>query len=127
MEAVRFLLSLLKKHHLSICPEKAFIGRSEVQYVGIKLSKEGLRIDPSKVTALHEAPRPTDAKGVRRFLGAAGFSRQWIPHFSQNTIQMTNLLKNGVKFEWNSRHDKEYDYILKQMAPRWCNPKRNTR
>ena len=27
MEAVRFLLSLLKKHHLSICPEKAFIGR----------------------------------------------------------------------------------------------------
>ena len=120
MEAVRFLLSLLKKHHLSICPEKAFIGRSEVQYVGIKLSKEGLRIDPSKVTALHEAPRPTDAKGVRRFLGAAGFSRQWIPHFSQNTIEMTNLLKNGVKFEWNSRHDKEYDYILKQMASERC-------
>ena len=33
---------------------------------------------------------------------------------------MTNLLKDGVKFEWNSRHDKEYDYILKQMASERC-------
>ena len=115
-----FIFTLMEKHNLSLRPDKCFLGQKSVKYLGVILSGTGLRVDPGKVEALHKADRPVDPAGIRRFLGAAGFMRSFIPNFSQNTAQMTGLLSKGVPWVWDDRHNKEYDYILKKLASDTC-------
>ena len=116
MHYLEFIFNLMEKANLSLRPDKCQIGRREVEYLGVVMSAKGMRISPNKVKALHEAPRPKDAAGVRRFLGQANFHRAWIPNFAMHSEHITANLKKDVKFEWDDRHDKEYDYILKHIS-----------
>ena len=119
-DCLDFVFKLMQRCNLSLRPDKCELGAEKVKYLGVILSKEGLRINPEKVEALHQAPRPTNPAGVRRFLGQAGFHRNWIPRYAHNTRHMTDMLRKGAKWEWDERHNKEYDYILKQMASGRC-------
>ena len=117
---LEFIFGLMQKANLSLRPDKCFLGQETVKYLGVVLSKDGLRIDPDKVKALHEAPRPKDAAGVRRAIGQFVFHRDWIENFSSNTRNMTNLLRKDTKFVWDKQCDAEYDYLLKQLTSANC-------
>ena len=110
----------MQKANLSLRPDKCFLGQETVKYLGVVLSKDGLRIDPEKVKALHAAPRPKDAAGVRRAIGQFVFHRDWIPNFSSNTRHITDLLRKDIKFVWSAQCDTEYDYLLKQLTSDNC-------
>lgn len=122
--SVRFVFKLMQKCNLSLRPDKFSLGQKQVKYLGVQLCAENgntvLRVDPGKVKALHEAPKPTDVPGVRRFMGQITYHRDWIKHFSSRTKIMTDLLKKGVKFEWTETHDAEYDDILKELTSDTC-------
>lgn len=119
-DALDFVFKLMQRCSLFLRPDKCEIGAREVKYLGVILSKEGLRINPEKVEALHRAPRPTYPAGVRRLLGQAGFHRSWLHQYSHNTRHVTDLLKNGARWVWDDRHDTEYNYILRQLASDRC-------
>ena len=119
-DSLDFIFKLMQRSNLSLRPDKCELGVKKVKYLGVELSEEGLRICPDKVKALHEAPRPTNPAGIRRFLGQAGFHRNWIPQYAQHTHNMTDNLKKGVKFQWDERHNAEYDYILKHLSSDTC-------
>ena len=48
-------------------------------------------------------------------MGQLNFHRAWIKDFAHNSANITNLLRKGAKWVWDKRHDKEYDYLLKQL------------
>ena len=120
LDYVEFIFKLLEKHNLSLRADKCQIGRRSLEYLGVNLSADGLRVSPDKVKALHEAPRPRDVKGVKRLMGQLNFHRAWIKEFAHNSANITNLLRKGVKWEWDQRHDAEYDYLLKQLSSGTC-------
>ena len=41
--------------------------------LGHKISKRGIEVDKAKVDAIEKMPCPKDIKGIRSFLGHAGF------------------------------------------------------
>jgi len=49
--------------------------------VGHIISEQGVSVDPTKIQAINEWPPPTTTKGVRGFLGLAGYYRKFIRHF----------------------------------------------
>ena len=51
-------------------------------FVGYMVSKAGIGMDPSKVSAILEWPTPKSVKEVQSFLGFANFYRKFIPHCS---------------------------------------------
>ena len=51
--------------------------------LGHKISERGIEVDKTKVDAIDKMPYPKDIKGIRRFLGHAGFSRRFIKDFSK--------------------------------------------
>nr|GEX15322.1 reverse transcriptase domain-containing protein [Tanacetum cinerariifolium] len=65
---------------------------------GHKISKNGLEVDRSKVDVIAKLPYPTTVKGVRSFLGHAGFYWQFIQDFSKIARPMTYLLKKETSF-----------------------------
>jgi hypothetical protein len=53
--------------------------REEVKYMGHVFSNEGLKIDPDKVAAVLEMPRPTDVKAVQRLNGFVNYLAKFLP------------------------------------------------
>jgi hypothetical protein len=62
------------------------------------VSKEGIAVDPSKVTAVTEWEPPKNVREIRSFLGLAGYYRRFIENFSKIAKPMTELLKKDKKF-----------------------------
>ncbi|KAJ9553828.1 hypothetical protein OSB04_017873 [Centaurea solstitialis] len=64
--------------------------------LGHKISKDGLEVDKAKIDTISKLPPPTNIKGVRSFLGHAGFYRRFIKDFSKITRPLTKLLEKDA-------------------------------
>nr|GEU67379.1 putative reverse transcriptase domain-containing protein [Tanacetum cinerariifolium] len=61
-----FMNDFLEKYHLMV---------KEGIVLGHKISKAGIEVDKAKINVIAKLPYPTNVKGVRSFLGHAGFYR----------------------------------------------------
>ncbi|GKA33771.1 reverse transcriptase domain-containing protein [Tanacetum coccineum] len=57
------------------------------------LKRSGIEVDRAKVEVIAKLPHPTTVKGVRSFLGHAGFYRRFIQDFRKLPVPMTHLLE----------------------------------
>nr|GEZ21327.1 hypothetical protein [Tanacetum cinerariifolium] len=60
--------------------------------------KKGIEVDKAKIKVISKLPHPTTVKGIRSFLGHAGFYRRFIKYFSKISIPMTHLLEKRPYF-----------------------------
>jgi len=72
--------------------------------LGHKISHRGIEVDKAKVEVIEKLPPPVNIKGIRSFLGHAGFYRKFIKDFSEiekphATFSIRTLL---FKFDDNS-------------------------
>nr|GEW14089.1 reverse transcriptase domain-containing protein [Tanacetum cinerariifolium] len=66
--------------------------------LGHKISKEGIEVNKAKVDVIAKLPHPTIIKGIRSFLGHAGFYRMFIQDFSKIARPITRLLEKDTPF-----------------------------
>nr|GEW49066.1 reverse transcriptase domain-containing protein [Tanacetum cinerariifolium] len=66
--------------------------------LGHKISKNGIKVDKAKVDVISKLPYPTTVKGIRSFLGHAGFYRRFILDFSKIARPMILLLEKDTLF-----------------------------
>ena len=67
--------------NLKLHSAKCQFALPQVLYLGHILSKNGVEVDQSKVSDVENFPRPKNLKGIRGFLGLAGFYRRFIKDF----------------------------------------------
>ena len=65
-------------------------------------------------------PCPKDIKGIRSFLGHAGFYRRFIKDFSKISRTLTNLLQMDVPFVFDDECVEAFETLKKALtsAPR---------
>ncbi|GKA88976.1 reverse transcriptase domain-containing protein [Tanacetum coccineum] len=78
--------------------EKCHFMVKEGIVLGHKISKSGIEVDKAKVDVIAKLPHPTSVKGIRSFLGHAGFYRRFIQDFSKIAQPMTHLLEKDTPF-----------------------------
>ena len=71
--------------------------------LGHRISARGIEVDRAKIEAIEKLPPPSSVKGIRSFLGHAGFYRRFIKDFSQIAKPLSNLLVQGIPFEFDSQ------------------------
>ncbi|RVX10776.1 Transposon Ty3-I Gag-Pol polyprotein [Vitis vinifera] len=94
--------------------------------LGHVISKKGIEVDRAKVELIVKLPPPTNVKGIRQFLGHAGFYRRFIKDFSKIAKPLCELLVKDAKFEWDDKCQRSFE-LLKQFltsapivrAPNW--------
>jgi len=70
---LHIVLNTLAEHKLCAKFKKCDFWMEKVHFLGHAISREGISVDPSKVTAVVDWPRPTNISEVRSFLGMAGY------------------------------------------------------
>nr|GEV75187.1 reverse transcriptase domain-containing protein [Tanacetum cinerariifolium] len=81
--------------------EKSHFMVKEGIVLGHKISKQGIEVDKAKVDVISKLPHPTIVKGIRSFLGHAGFYRRFIKDFSKIARPMTRLLEKDTPFNFS--------------------------
>jgi len=66
--------------------------------LGHKVSERGIEVDRAKIQVIEQLPPPTNVKGIRSFLGHAGFYRLFIKNFFEITRPLTRLLAKDAPF-----------------------------
>ena len=68
-----------------------------------KISAAGLEVDQAKVFVVKTLIPPTTVKGIRSFLGHAGFYGRFIKDFSKISRPLCRLLEKEAKFEFDEK------------------------
>jgi hypothetical protein len=63
------VLSLLEENQFYAKMSKCTFGKEEVEYHGHIISKDGVKVDPKKIKAIIEWPKPKSISKLRGFLG----------------------------------------------------------
>ncbi|GJZ77966.1 reverse transcriptase domain-containing protein, partial [Tanacetum coccineum] len=92
------MLKRCEDTNLSLNRKKSHFMVKEGIVLGHKISKSGIEVDRAKVEVIAKLPHPTSVKGVRSFLGHAGFYRRFIQDFSKIARPMTHLLEKETPF-----------------------------
>ena len=77
----RIVLKVLRHLHdndLFVKPKKCHFRVTEVDFLGMIVSRDGIKMDPEKVNAILKWPEPTNVKQVCAFLGLGNFYRCFI-------------------------------------------------
>ena len=85
---------------IKIQPCKSKLFQSKVEYLGHKISKDGVEMIPDYVRKVMNWPVPTDGSEVATFLGFTGYYRSFIPQYLALTNRL-NGIKKAEKFVWN--------------------------
>nr|CAN61755.1 hypothetical protein VITISV_042022 [Vitis vinifera] len=97
--------------------------------LGHIIFKQGIEVDKAKVELIVKLPSPTTVKGVRQFLGHAGFYRRFIKDFFKLARPLCELLVRNAKFVWDDRCQRSFEELKLLLttapivrAPNWQLP-----
>ncbi|GKA49781.1 reverse transcriptase domain-containing protein [Tanacetum coccineum] len=84
--------------------------------LGHKISKSEIEVDKAKVDVIAKFPHPTSVKGVRSFLGHAGFYHRFIQDFSKIARPMTHLLEKETPFIFSKECIEAFNILEKKLT-----------
>ncbi|GFT99444.1 transposon Tf2-9 polyprotein [Trichonephila clavipes] len=90
LEHLEILFSKLKEYGLCINVEKCQFGQSTIEFLGFKLSGEGIEPLPDRVKCILEFSQPTTLTQLRRYLATLSFKA------SKEAIAKATLLKHPI-------------------------------
>ena len=109
------VLQRCKDTNLVLNWEKCHFMVNEGIVLGHKIFEKGIEVDKAKVDAIEKMPCPTDIRGIRSFLGHAGFYRRFIKDFSKISRPLTNLLQKDVPFVFDEDCEEAFEILKKAL------------
>ncbi|GJT58018.1 reverse transcriptase domain-containing protein [Tanacetum coccineum] len=110
------MLQRCKDAHLVLNWEKCHFMVKEGIVLGHKVSNAGLEVDKVKIDVISKLLPTTNIKGVRSFLGHAGFYRRFIKDFSKIARPLTKLLEKDTPFEFNDECQKAFEILKEKLT-----------
>ena len=81
-----------------------------------RISVVGLDVDQAKVSIIKTLFPTTTVKGIRSFLGHAGFYRRFIRDFSKIARPLCRLLEKDTKFNFDESFQSSFEEIISRLV-----------
>ena len=115
-KVIQRVIELLQQHNLSLKPEKCEFEKSSVEYLGVVVSHNSVKMDPAKVARVSEWPTPTTKKEVQSFLGFTNFYWRFIEGFSHIARPLFDLTKAESVFKWSIEEKLVFDTLKDRIT-----------
>ena len=116
LEAIQTVLETMKSAGLKVNAAKSFFCRKELDYLGYRISQEGIKPDTKKVEAISAIRAPTTRKQLRSFIGMVNFYRDMWKGRSHLLSPLTRLTSNKIKFKWTDCEQKAFEAVKQAIS-----------
>ena len=112
------VLDILDKENLYCKISKCEFFKSEINFLGHVVSRDGIKPDPAKLSIVANWKVPKDAHELRSFLGLANYFRRFVLGYSSITAPLTDLLKlkKWDAFSWKDLHQRAFGILKKALV-----------
>jgi cleavage and polyadenylation specificity factor subunit 1 len=120
LEDLRQVFTALQEAGLVINGEKCLYAVQELDFLGHRVSPEGIRPLPDRVAALRRHPRPLTVRQLQGFLGMVNFYRRFLPSAARILRPLTDALRGGAKpsaaVDWTPAMQSAFDTMKEALA-----------
>ena len=102
--------------NLALNWEKCHFMVKEGIVLGYMISAAGLEVGKAEVSIIKNLMPPTTVKGIRSFLGHAGFYRRFIRDFSKVVRPLCRLLEKDTKFKFDESCQRSFEEIKSRLV-----------
>ncbi len=102
LQHLETVLNKLATYNLQVNFAKCEFVKGLVNFVGLEVTKEGVRAKQAKIEEIVCMQPPKNKDELRTFLGMAGFYRRFVDNFSKISAPLFDLLKSRVDFVWTN-------------------------
>ena len=121
LEHIQQVFNKLNQINVRINLTKCSWYKTEVIYLGYKISKKGLQADPEAVKNILRFKIPSTREEVERFLGVVNWLHEFIPNNARILAPITELKKTKIQkqFKWTIEAQRAFDKIKRvvEKAP----------
>ena len=118
-EQVKLVLSRLREMGLRLDILKCEFHVTEVKFLGLVVTPDGVKMDPKKVAQIKSWTKPKngkDLKGIRGFLGFVNFYRRFIKGFAKIARPLYNLLMKESPGIWDDKCDGAFEGLKEAVT-----------
>jgi len=110
------VIELLQKHNLFLKPKKCKFEKTKVEYLGVIISQNSIKMDPVKVAGVTEWTTLSNRKEVQSFLGFTNFYHRFIQGFSHLACPLFNLTWKDMEWKWGAEEQSAFDSLKEQIT-----------
>ena len=106
----------VRKYNLKFKPKKCVLFGTSVDFLGRRVSREGVSIPEAKVKCVEEWARPATKTQLEAFLGFINYHRVFIPHLAEKASPLYELVKistSDTPISWSETQEAAF-LLLKQ-------------
>ena len=115
-ETLEIVLQRLRNAGLKINLAKCKLLVNELEFLGHKLTQDGIKMQEGKIKAIIDYPQPKSLKALRHFLGMIGYYRPFIKHFATIAKPLTELTKKDVPYVWEEAQNNAFNILKDCMV-----------
>lgn len=109
--AVKQVLQVLHSYDILLNDHKCLFKQREVDFLGHKLSADGVSPSEVKIKAIQACRAPNTKEELRSFLGLVTYVSRFIPDLTTVNYPLRQLLKMESSFEWRKDHQVSFDKV----------------
>jgi len=115
-EVVAEMIKRLEENDLYVKPEKCKWKVREVEFLGVVIGPEGIKMEKEKVKGVLEWLTPKCVKDVQKFLGLANYYCRFIESFAMVARPLHDFVKKDKKWEWTEREEKAFTELKERFT-----------
>ena len=115
-EIVEEVLKRLEENDLFVKLEKCMWKVREVEFLGVIIGKDGVRMEKEKVQGVIEWPVPRSVKDVQKFLGLANYYRWFVKDFAMIAKLLYEMTRKGKKWEWREKQQRAFEKLKRRFT-----------
>ena len=110
------ILSILDKNNMAVKWGKCAFFKSDIEWLGFKISGDGVRPLVGKADAIKKLPPPKNISELRSFFGSINQYVKFVPNLSTLSSPLRPLLNKKSIYKWDKNHSIAFEKLKAEIV-----------
>ncbi|XP_043224264.1 uncharacterized protein K02A2.6-like [Amphibalanus amphitrite] len=110
------VMERLEKYNIHLNGAKCEMFKTELDYLGHRITADGIHPTEEKIQAIRNMKRPDDVKELQSMLGIINFYRRFLPNLSTQLQPLNQLLQKEARWNWTPACEKVFQQLKSALS-----------